>query len=106
MWHQLSVTTGPLPCSGTLLVRLYSVQAAGTPGYEVYSGIAFARIKAYSLNEAEVLPGKMETTAAFDNSSEPGTLPEIKIKAADAPDYDNAGLIYKNVTRLEDGSLT
>jgi len=105
-WHPLSVTTGPLPCNGTLLVRLYGIQSSGPEGYEVLSGIAYARVQFYSLHDCEKLPGKLKTIATFDNSSEPGTLQDIEVMAADAPAYDNAGLIYKNITRLSDGSLT
>ena len=106
IWNKISITTAALPCSGTLLVRLYRFQAASEPENTTYSGIAYSTVKTYSLSDAQLLPGILETTALFDNSSEPGTLPDINVFIADAPDYDNAGLIYKYITKLSDGSPT
>ena len=106
IWNKISITTAALPCSGTLLVRLYRFQAASEPENTTYSGIAYSTVKTYSLSDAQLLPGILETTALFDNSSEPGTLPDINVFIADAPDYDNVGLIYKYITKLSDGSPT
>jgi len=106
VWNKISITTSALPCSGTLLVRLYRFQASSEPENTTYTGIAYSNVDLYSLYEAQLLPGILETIVGFDNSSEPGTLSDIKIFIADAPDYDNAGLIYKYITRLSDGSPT
>lgn len=105
-FHRVRVTTDALPCSGTLFVRLYRIQAASEPSNTVYSGIAYANINIYPIEDSQPIHGKLELKAVFDNSKEPGTLSDMDILAADAPDSYNAAILYKNITKLSDGTPT
>lgn len=107
VWNKLKIITGELPISGTLLVSLFRFYFSGSqrPG-DSHAGIAFSEPLAYLLQEGELYPSGEKTIAVFDNSTEPGDLGEISILTGDAPDLPNKSQLYKNITRLSDGTPT
>lgn len=102
----VKVITGSPPCSGTLFVRLYRFQAVSEPTNTKYEGIAYTNVKLYPLAINQLLPESLEINAVFDESTEPLALSDIDISAADAPNYDNAVNLYRNITKRSDGSPT
>lgn len=112
VWNTLQVTTENIPCDGNLMVKLFRCYSSGPPEGTFHDGIAYSAGLAYFINMGEKYPGKIEVTASFDNSAELKKLEDIEIKAADAPINDgrynfiNAGQLYKNITKLSDGTLT
>lgn len=106
LFSSIQITTLGLPGSGTLKVRLMRYKHAPATSGTVYSGVAFSQAKVYFLDNGELYPDKFEETAIFSDSTEPGSLSEINIIASDAPDETNAKLLYKNILKLSDGSIT
>lgn len=103
---QIKVPSLGLPGSGTLKVRLQRYKHANPGTGTVYSGIAFSQAKVYFLNNGELYPDKFEETALFTESTEPASLGDMEILAADAPNLTNADLLYKNILKLSDESIT
>lgn len=106
IFEPIKITTLGLPGSGTLNVRLMRYKHAAPGTGTVYSGVAFSKANVYFLKNGELYPGEFEETAVFTESTEPGSLSDIDIIAADAPDETNASLLYKNILKLSDGSIT
>jgi hypothetical protein len=106
VFSTIKITTLGLPGSGTLNVRLMRYKHAAPGSGTVYSGVAFAGAKVYFLENGELYPGEFEETAVFTESTEPGSLSDMEVIAADAPDKTNAELLYKNILKLSDGSIT
>lgn len=106
VFSTIKITTLGLPGSGTLNVRLMRYKHAAPGSGTVYSGVAFAGVKVYFLENGELYPGEFEETAVFTESTEPGSLSDIEVIAGDAPDKTNASLLYKNILKLSDGSIT
>jgi hypothetical protein len=89
----------------TVALYQYYLSTAPRPG-DTYSGMAFSDPLLYFLRDGELYPSGLETVATFDDSTEPGDIGIVSILAADAPDYENNGLLYENITRLSDGTPT
>lgn len=106
IFSTISITTMGLPGSGTLKVRLMRYKHAPATSGTVYSGVAFSQAKVYFLDNGELYPGEFEETAIFSGSSEPGSLSDINVIAADAPNKTNAALLYGNILKLSDSSIT
>lgn len=105
-WEPIKITTLGLPGSGTLKVRLMRYKHANPGTGIVFSGVAFSQAKVYFLDDGELYPAGFEETALFTESTEPGTLSDKEILCADAPNLTNAELLYKNILKLSDGSIT
>ncbi len=105
-WEPIKITTLGLPGSGTLKVRLMRYKHANPGTGIAFSGVAFSQAKVYFLDDGELYPAGFEETALFTESTEPGTLSDVEILAADAPNLTNAELLYKNILKLSDGSIT
>ncbi|MCX6303287.1 MAG: hypothetical protein NTW82_14010 [Bacteroidia bacterium] len=106
-WNKLRVFTSELPfASCTLFVRLFRLHSSGPLENQTLTGMAYSNIWCYPLHLNENYPSKIEVTASFDNSTESLKLSDIDVFTADAPDYDNAGFMYKNITKLSDGTPT
>lgn len=105
-FEQVKVPSLGLPGSGTLKVRLMRYKHATATSGTVYSGVVFSQAKVYFLNNGELYPDGFEKTALFTESTEPAKLNDVEILAADAPDLQNAELLYKNILKLSDGSIT
>lgn len=105
-FEQIKVPSLGLPGSGTLKVRLMRYKHATATSGTVYSGVVFSQAKVYFLNNGELYPDKFEETTLFTESTEPGTLSDVEILAADAPNLQNSELLYKNILKLSDGSIT
>ncbi|HNY52946.1 MAG TPA: hypothetical protein PK727_04610 [Bacteroidales bacterium] len=102
----IKISTLGLPGNGTLRVRCMRFKSEPPRRGTTYSGMAFSKVKIYFLNNGELYPDKFEETVRFCESSEPQDLEAIVISDADAPELINAGLLYDNITRLPDGTLT
>jgi len=102
--NPLTIITNEIPFSGTLKINLYRY---GTTEYNhVFIGVAFTSVNFYFVLNNELYPDKFEDTATFDDSTEPAKLPDIALQVADAPDLANALYLYRNITKLSDGSIT
>lgn len=102
----IKITTLGLPGTGTLRIRCMRYKAS-TPGSgTTYSGMAFSNVKVYFLDNGELYPDKFDEVVKFTESTEPEKLGNIIISDADAPEMINTDLLYDNVTRLSNGSLT
>lgn len=102
----IKITTLGLPGSGSLRVRCMRYKSADPGSGTTFSGMAFSDVKVYFLNNGELYPDKYQETVKFTESYEPQDLEAIVISDADAPELINAGLLYDNITRLPDGTLT
>ena len=105
-WEPIKITTLGLPGSGTLKVRLQRYKHANPGTGITFGGVAFSLAKVYFLDDGELYPDKFEETALFTESTEPASLTNVEILAADAPNLTNAELLYKNILKLSDGSIT
>lgn len=106
-WNTLEVVTDSLPASsGTITVLLYRYKAFSIPpSYIRYIGVCFTSIQALFLQDGQFYPAGIGLVKPI-SSTATGKLDDIEVIAADAPDVDNASLLYGNITRLSDGSLT
>lgn len=105
-FEQIKVPSLGLPGSGNLKVRLMRYKHAPATSGTVYSGVAFSQAKVYFLNNGELYPAGFDEVALFTESTEPASLNDAEIIAADAPNLQNAELLYKNILKLSDGSIT
>jgi hypothetical protein len=107
VWNRLKIVTSGIPVSGTIEIYLLPYYATADPAPSGrYDGIAYSEPLFYFLHAGELYPSGLDSTAVFDNSTEPNDLGEISILSADAPDYLNKSQLYLNITRLADGTPT
>jgi hypothetical protein len=107
-FKHIKITTPAPPVSGIIQVTL--LRYYGTPpgsNYH-YLGVCFSKPTINLIGgNADAAGGKYEATAVFDNSTEPVKLSDISILNADSPaDVYNGAILYKNITRLSDDSIT
>lgn len=105
-FNEIKIITDELPFSGTLVITLYKFDTA-SHDYITYYGVAFSNINITFLLDGRIFPDVINTRASFDDSTEINSLEDIEILSADAlTEVANITLIYKNLTRLVDNSLT
>lgn len=103
----IKIVTVGLPGSGTLTVRLCRAMPTTYPVISTLrAGVFYTDVKAYFVKNNEKYTPSFEDKAIFEASKEPGTLDDIEIISADAPEVKNRGLIYQNIARLQDGTPT
>jgi hypothetical protein len=121
-WNKISIVTPPIPIQGQLNVLLYRHRYKGTSdkfyhfyqpmltddpqGVLTFTGIAYSKPRVYFTSDGQLAPSSLETLATFNNSTEPNDLGTIDILYADAPDIDNKGQLYSNISRLANGIPT
>lgn len=103
-FFEVPIITNALPFSGTLRINLYRYEAE-TAAELTFLGVAFSGINIYPLVNNQPLPAGLDMLAKFTNSNEPNDLTDITLLTADAPDIDNNGLLYKNITWLDGSAI-
>ena len=107
-FNELTIITHELPFDGDLTVRLgryHSMHEVNDSGWTI-AGIVWADLNCYFVNEGQLYASGSEILATFINSTEPGSLPDIHLLSADAPDVANSDIYFKNITYLANGNIT
>lgn len=107
-FNSLQIIAKEIPFDGDLTVslgRYHSMHEVNDSGWTV-EGIAWADMNCYFVKDGQLYASGSNSLVSFVESTEPGVLPDITLLTADAPDLPNANIYFKNITYLQDGTIT
>lgn len=107
VWQTVEILATAAPISGTLTVYCYKAIRSTLPAQHYFYGIGINRVIVnFDMDDEYQWPAEFDDTAVFGQTTNMAALEEMEFKALDSPDFDNAELMYENVTYLGDGTLT
>ncbi|HLN22107.1 MAG TPA: hypothetical protein VK213_13525 [Bacteroidales bacterium] len=100
------IITNEIPFSGDLTIalgRYHSMDGINDSSWTI-AGLAYTDLNVYFVQNGQLYASGHKTNALFTGSTEPSSLEDIDLKIGDAPDVENAALLYKNILLYSDGT--